>query len=236
MPIPRSCGSHQCAYPRLVLPTGGRSTLCYWHRLMRVSMDAQIREATRRLEAAGVNEHVAKVAMAAWPPGERWCAGCQSFVPLFYATRSRCLACSAASARTARRMSEYGLTNARFLELARLQGDRCAICRKHQRDRSIAVDHNHSTGDVRGLLCKRCNHDLLGSAFESVRILLAAAVYLTVPPAGGDWIDPEDYGDTVLRSFLASVDELSRAEAARRRIPQLEAEAARVSRNAARPE
>lgn len=33
----------------------------------------------------------------------------------------------------------------------------CAICSGVNSDRSLAVDHNHKTGQVRGLLCSRCN-------------------------------------------------------------------------------
>lgn len=39
----------------------------------------------------------------------------------------------------------------------------CAICYKNEKDfnRKLAVDHNHQTGKVRGLLCKYCNQGLV---------------------------------------------------------------------------
>ncbi|PYQ17504.1 MAG: hypothetical protein DMF80_00495 [Acidobacteria bacterium] len=38
------------------------------------------------------------------------------------------------------------------------QKERCAICRKAcGTGRRLAVDHDHQTGRVRGLLCFRCN-------------------------------------------------------------------------------
>lgn len=37
------------------------------------------------------------------------------------------------------------------------QGGVCAICGGIDRDRKLAVDHDHQTGLVRGLLCLRCN-------------------------------------------------------------------------------
>jgi len=44
------------------------------------------------------------------------------------------------------------------------QGGRCAICMVHEDDlehatfrNKLVVDHNHRTGEVRGLLCSRCN-------------------------------------------------------------------------------
>jgi hypothetical protein len=219
--LPRKCrvqhDGQRCRYDQLVMPGGARSPYCYWDRLSRTSMDAQIREAERRLAAAAGEPFRARVAPAEWPDGERWCAGCQSFVPLWYAAVSRCKACHAKGARDSHRMSVYGLSPAGHKKLAETQDDRCAICRKRQTMKSVAVDHDHKTGVVRGLLCKRCNHDLLGAAFESVKILLAAATYLVVPPSGGDWIDPEVYGDAVLRAFLATVDEQSRRQAAERR-------------------
>ena len=108
-------------------------------------------------------------------------------------------------------MSVYGLTPTQYNELSELQGGRCAICRNRQTMRAIAVDHSHKTGDVRGLLCKRCNHDLLGASFESVRILLAAAVYLIAPPTSGAWVDPEDGGDAIFNAFRAAVEEQARS-------------------------
>lgn len=49
-------------------------------------------------------------------------------------------------------LEEY---NRRFLE----QKGRCVICGKHQSElkKALAVDHNHKTGEVRSLLCNRCN-------------------------------------------------------------------------------
>ena len=43
--------------------------------------------------------------------------------------------------------------------------------------RRLAVDHNHTTGKVRGLLCSNCN-TLLGKAKDNVNILQAAIDYL----------------------------------------------------------
>lgn len=41
------------------------------------------------------------------------------------------------------------------------QDGRCAMCRKLPRRRRLAVDHDHNTGRVRGLLCYSCNHEVL---------------------------------------------------------------------------
>jgi len=47
---------------------------------------------------------------------------------------------------------------ARYKEMLSGQGDVCAVCKgKCPTGKRLAVDHDHSTGQVRGLLCSRCN-------------------------------------------------------------------------------
>lgn len=188
-----------CPYPRIRTPKGVLSPLCSWHRLLRTSMDAQIREAERRLSAAPAIRR-ARVPAEVWPTGERWCSGCQSFVPLFYCTGSRCKPCAAKAARAGHLKRTYGLSENDARDLLALQDGRCAICRKHQNIKAPAADHDHAAGPdaVRGFLCQRCNHDLLGAAFDSERIIAAALVYLVAPPSSGNWRKPEVVGDAVI--------------------------------------
>jgi len=49
-------------------------------------------------------------------------------------------------------------------EFFKLQKGCCAICGKHQRmfKRRLNLDHNHKTGQIRGLLCYRCNKFIVG--------------------------------------------------------------------------
>lgn len=86
-------------------------------------------------------------------------------------------------ARTAAKRIEkiYGLAPEKFDKLWEAQGRRCAICWRPVRVRRPAVDHDHDTREVRGLLCRKCNYDLLG--FYGVESLLRAARYLMAPPA-----------------------------------------------------
>jgi len=59
------------------------------------------------------------------------------------------------------------------------QEGRCAICKRHQSEfrRRLDVDHSHSTGKVRGLLCVACNRGI-GFFEESAARLVAAVTYL----------------------------------------------------------
>jgi hypothetical protein len=151
---------------------------------MRMSSDEQAGAARTRREAAlSRAEEVLRVPKDQWPAGERWCAGCQTFVPLFYVSGSRCKACTS-MANHGRRLEEtYGISSTEYDRLLRLQDGRCAICRNRPRTIRLATDHDHQTGAVRGLLCKRCNHDLLGGGHDSIDMLFRALTYLLFPPA-----------------------------------------------------
>lgn len=74
---------------------------------------------------------------------------------------------------------KYGLTLDDAREILRQQGWRCAICLKSMPDlaRNVNVDHDHSTGKVRGMLCDMCNKGL-GALADSTLILEAAIAYL----------------------------------------------------------
>jgi hypothetical protein len=59
------------------------------------------------------------------------------------------------------------------------QDFKCAICSVHLSDvkKSFAVDHDHATGKVRGLLCDLCNR-ALGQFKDNIDNLKAAINYL----------------------------------------------------------
>lgn len=54
---------------------------------------------------------------------------------------------------------KFGLTIKDYDKLYNEQSGCCAVCEKHQSElkRALAVDHNHETGQIRGLLCSGCN-------------------------------------------------------------------------------
>lgn len=68
----------------------------------------------------------------------------------------------------------YGIDRAQFKKMSDAQGGRCAICRRVE---FLVVDHDHGTGEIRGLLCSQCNMGL-GSFKDSVFSLLNAAEYI----------------------------------------------------------
>ncbi len=70
----------------------------------------------------------------------------------------------------------YGVSEEEYKALLTEQDNCCGICEK-EFVISPCVDHDHSTGDVRGLLCNDCNF-LLGNAKDSVKVLKAAIEYL----------------------------------------------------------
>lgn len=79
----------------------------------------------------------------------------------------------------------YGITAEQYRELYAHQGGVCAICQRAKGTgrRKLAVDHNHLTGEVRGLLCQPCNRDVLGHLRDDVEALNRAINYLLFPPA-----------------------------------------------------
>ena len=76
-------------------------------------------------------------------------------------------------------MKTYGMTLEEFDNMLVKQQHRCAICRSGSSgdSGSFRVDHNHKTGEIRGLLCNPCNLTL-GNAKESINRLSACALYL----------------------------------------------------------
>lgn len=78
----------------------------------------------------------------------------------------------------------YGITGEEYAALYEAQGGRCAICQRATgAKRRLAVDHDHRTGQIRGLLCKTCNYKILGHLRDDPEALQRAINYLENPPA-----------------------------------------------------
>lgn len=83
----------------------------------------------------------------------------------------------------------YGITEAQYDELEHAQDYRCNICKRPSSEfkTRLSVDHNHGTGEIRGLLCNHCNRRVVGrhtsgDLFRAAADHLDAHTGLFVPP------------------------------------------------------
>jgi hypothetical protein len=77
-------------------------------------------------------------------------------------------------------LRKYKITIAEYERIGEAQGWRCGICGEGFGGKRLCVDHDHSTGTVRGLLCNHCNLSL-GHLRDSPERCRAAAEYLENP-------------------------------------------------------
>lgn len=71
---------------------------------------------------------------------------------------------------------KFGLTKEEYQAKEQAQNYVCAIC-SNKCSRALAVDHDHSTGKIRGLLCSGCNRGI-GYLKDDISILKKAIAYL----------------------------------------------------------
>ena len=75
---------------------------------------------------------------------------------------------------------KYGFSHEGWLEMWENQDGKCAICGKSFNKPSDAcVDHNHKTGQNRGLLCRKCNFGL-GYFNDNLKLMIKAMEYLSL--------------------------------------------------------
>lgn len=91
--------------------------------------------------------------------------------------RSKCIQCS-------NLLHSFKINRNDYNDLLISQNHKCKICNSNEiaktirgKQRNLAVDHCHSTGKIRGLLCTNCN-SALGSFFDKKELLLRAINYL----------------------------------------------------------
>lgn len=86
----------------------------------------------------------------------------------------------------------YGIDHEQYKNLFAAQNGVCAICFRPETEidkrtneiKSLHIDHNHDTKEIRGLLCGKCNKGI--GHFEDVAASLKSAIcYLENPPARG---------------------------------------------------
>ncbi|MCO5997109.1 endonuclease VII domain-containing protein [Actinoallomurus rhizosphaericola] len=131
---------------------------------------------------------------SAVPDGMKYCAVCKKIKPVSEFGRNRaepsglasyCRRChnktmaeikakKHGSTRSYHLQRRYGMTEREVEELAQRHGDVCLIC---LRRRALHVDHDHATGEVRGMLCFTCN-GALGQFKDDALVMRRAVDYL----------------------------------------------------------
>lgn len=73
----------------------------------------------------------------------------------------------------------YGLTWSEYQEMLKVSGNCCYVCGAHESrfKKGLSVDHDHSTGQIRGLLCGVCNRFIV-ARHKTGDLLRKAADYL----------------------------------------------------------
>lgn len=189
MSAPKPCMVGDCDRPK----RPGKHK-CEFHWLLSQSPDIQFDAANARRARkdaavvggdAGDGYPRARVSKKLWPEGERWCAGCQGYVPLFYCTGSQCKAHAAMKSHAYRLEKIYGISAQDYADLMEFQGGVCYICGRKSNTKRLAVDHDHITGRVRGLLCpdneRGCNHAIIGN-IRDIDMARRIVAYLENPP------------------------------------------------------
>lgn len=111
-------------------------------------------------------------------PNGRWlkshCKPCAAIL----AKQKRRLTPEAQSAANRRaKLKRYGITEDEYEQMSQAQSGACAICKQIPIKRPLFVDHDHRTGQARGLLCDLCNAGI-GMLGDSVDRMLVAIEYL----------------------------------------------------------
>ena len=73
-------------------------------------------------------------------------------------------------------LMKYNIDNDKYDYLLKSQNGVCKICQKTD-NRRLSIDHDHKTGEVRGLLCRKCN-SALGLLDDNPQVINNALVYL----------------------------------------------------------
>lgn len=132
-------------------------------------------------------KHELKTKASDWPQGkfkEKSCKTCEkTFTPESPCNLYCSSLCAVEGKTTAYLKRSYGITFKDYIRLLEEQEGRCAICEGvgfkmvDHHNLQLVVDHCHSTGVVRGLLCHNCNR-ALGLLKDSPDTLLKAVKYL----------------------------------------------------------
>lgn len=117
--------------------------------------------------------------------GKKSCFKCKLKLPLENFKRyssgryhSYCNSCSDIEFKkwfSVNKFQKYGISKKDYKEMRKKQNQRCFIC--NEKCKELVIDHCHKTGEIRKLLCRRCNSSL-GFIKENVNILRNMISYL----------------------------------------------------------
>lgn len=107
-------------------------------------------------------------------PKPRVCESCGDHYQPTAGKQRWCVTCVPSDKYRALAM-KYGFTKPKYDAMMLDQGGLCAICRTRD---ALVVDHSHSTGNVRGILCYACNN-ALGMLLDDHATILRAAAYVS---------------------------------------------------------
>jgi hypothetical protein len=118
------------------------------------------------------------------------CKGCGSVTRKVTAPGPRCATCHRERKKATRQaahgrwiLKTYGITSEQYEALYAAQGGSCFICQRAKGiSKKLAVDHDHQSGFVRGLLCTTCNK-ILGHLRDDDYAAARIVSYLVAPPA-----------------------------------------------------
>lgn len=128
-------------------------------------------------------------------PETKWCYSCEQIKPAnaFYNNKTKpsgladeCKLCAKQrnkdyAERTnydrKRALKRYNMTMDEYNVLFTAQNNTCAICKTLPSTKPLAVDHDHTTGKIRGLLCSNCN-TALGLLYENPSIVANLLNYI----------------------------------------------------------
>lgn len=89
--------------------------------------------------------------------------------------------------RRQQRALKYGVVHEEVLSQLQRQDSKCAICSASISEDKLCIDHDHDTGELRGLLCSPCN-SAIGQLHDDPELVRSALAYLE---GGGTWTTGE---------------------------------------------
>lgn len=100
-----------------------------------------------------------------------------------------CKSCLSISQRASVIVRLYGITINEYETLLQEQNNKCVVCHIDLLNTKQCIDHDHTTGKVRGILCDSCNRGL-GLLKDDPKILIRGARYIKAHLKQGELLEP----------------------------------------------